>query len=178
MPRGRRQRAARGSARIDTAVDEIAAVLGDYAQRRVFRAISDPTSERGSTCFRFRWFREREFTLRVQPRGKRMRIEGVLPMVAPRSALDRDLRRWLASRQNAALATHRRLDPASIRARWTNTAGDMRLRFDVLDGDWGNATRKLVHLLNELYVAFLPSSAHLDWLVESFGLDPDNPRWP
>ena len=35
------------------------------------------------------------------------------------------------------------------------------------------AVRKLVHLINEIYLTFLTDGKYFDYLVETFNLDPD-----
>lgn len=160
-------------------VNKLASVLDEYAARGTLRELCRLETPGGTTEFRFHWFRDREFGLRVDPRRARLVLHNVLPSVAPRSPLDRDLRAWLTSRQSATLPAHRRIDAIRLALGWRNQAGVMQLNGALgKDADWRYAARKLVHLLNELYIDFLPSSQHLDWLIETFDLDPDNPRWP
>jgi hypothetical protein len=158
--------------------DEIvAAVLGEYAARGVLQPVEAGPAARARVQA-FRWFRDREFLLHIDARTRRLRLEGVLDNVPPRSALDRSLRDWLRGRHAASLPAHRRIDPARALATWRNRAGRMQIELDCVDGDWRYATRRLVHLVNELYLDLLARPAHHEWLVETFELDPDNPRWP
>ncbi len=59
-----------------------------------------------------------------------------------------------------------------------NFGGAITLSLQSLDGDLEYALRKRIHLLNELYTDFLATQAPFGWLIESSGLDPDNPVWP
>ena len=45
----------------------------------------------------------------------------------------------------------------------------------ILDGDTEYAVRRLVAVVNEIYLDFLSSGLYFDWLVETFDLDPDHP---
>ena len=51
----------------------------------------------------------------------------------------------------------------------------MALTLHMLDGDVDYGVRKLVALVNEIYLDFLSSGLYFDWLVETFDLDPDKP---
>jgi hypothetical protein len=152
------------------------AVLAAYAARGTFERV--PTAEVTEPVTAFRWFRGIEFRLRARHRARRLCLEGALAAVPSRSPLDRALRVWLAGRHDTSLPPHRRIDPACMQVGWRNRGGRMDLEARVLDADWGSATRRLIHLLNELYLDVLARPAHHEWLVETFDLDPDNPRWP
>ena len=43
----------------------------------------------------------------------------------------------------------------------------------IKDGDGEYAVRKLIHLVNEIYLTFLADGKYFDYLVETFNLDPD-----
>jgi len=45
----------------------------------------------------------------------------------------------------------------------------------MLDDDLDYSVRKLIGLVNEIYLDFLSSGLYFDWLIETFELDPDNP---
>jgi hypothetical protein len=49
------------------------------------------------------------------------------------------------------------------------------LTLAVLDGDVEYAVKKLVSLVNEIYLDFLSSGLYFEWLVDTFELDPDHP---
>jgi hypothetical protein len=158
--------------------EAVASVLAGYAARGTLQPLAAPLTSAAVAGHAFRWFRDREFRLRIDERAQRLCLEGVLEGVAPRSALDRALRAWLRERQASTLPAHRRIDPAHAALSALNRGGQLALVLRLHDGDWTRGARELIHLLNELYLVFLPSGAHFEWLVERFGLDPDNPRWP
>jgi hypothetical protein len=156
----------------------LARVLDDYAGRAMLRSLSIRRGRGAALQCSFRWFRDRELAIELGARGAHLRLHGALEHVPPRSPLDRALRDWLRSRQAQSVAEHRRLDPARVRLMLRNQDGAISVCLQSLDGDMEYATRKLIHLLNELYLDFLANQAPFDWLVQSFGLDPDNPVWP
>lgn len=155
----------------------VAAVLARYAARGTLRPVDAAAGTRG-TVHAFRWFRDREFRLHVDERAGCLRLDGVLDGVAPRSVLDHALRAWLRGRHDRALPAHRRIDTAHATLSLLNRGGKLSLRMRLHDGDWTRATCGLVHLVNELYLDVLPAGPHFEWLVETFDLDPENPRWP
>jgi len=158
--------------------DVLAGVLDACAARTTLRTVSMRRRRDGGRWYAFRWFRDREFEISLDANGRCLRLHGAVDHVLARSSLDRALRAWLRSRQSSALAEHRRLDPARVQLTLRNSGGAITLSLQSLDGDLEYAMRKLVHLLNELYLDFLATQAPFDWLIESFGLDPDNPVWP
>lgn len=52
----------------------------------------------------------------------------------------------------------------------------MAFTLSSLDGDTDYALRRLIFLVHEIYPEFLPSGLYQEWLIETFNLDPDNPR--
>ena len=87
----------------------------------------------------------------------------------------RRVRKWIAS---CASGFVRGRIPRCLGVSLRNSAGNLSLSMSSLDHDWEYATRRLVHLLNELYVDVLARPRYFDWLIENFELDPDDPRWP
>ena len=156
----------------------IGKVLQDYAARGVLRGLAQLKS--GSTRARFRilWFQERSMDLAVDTSAGRLGMTGVLPGIDSRSAMYRDLRAWLRERQGGELPAHRGLDPSRATLRGYNRQGILSLYLHSHDRDWDYATRRMIHLVNELYLDFLSDGRHYEWVVETFELDPVNPRWP
>jgi len=155
-----------------------AALIDDYVARGVFRAMALPSGKSGSEVFRIVWFRNRTMGLEVDARRGRVRLSDVLPPVAPRSKLYRDLRAWLRSREAPELPAHRRIDPAQFRTAFRISGGSVQLVITCETGDTTLGARKLLHLANELYLDFLAAPERYEWILEAFDLDPDHPRWP
>jgi|JRYD01.1.fsa_nt_gb hypothetical protein len=156
----------------------IASLIDDYVSRGVFRAAALASQRNGVEAFRLIWFQRQEMTLTIDLKRREARLSGVLPSIASRSAFDRQLRAWLRERSASHLPAHRRIDPIELQARLTNRAGRVQLAIVSANGDLLHATRKLLHLTNELYLDFLSAPQSYSWIVETFELDPDNPRWP
>lgn len=151
--------------------------LEDYAARGVFRVAAE-RSKGNSECYRIVWFREQEMRLEIDARHHKISLSNVLPAIVPRSRLDRQLRAWLRQREALDLPAHRRLDPDEFQLKFGQRDGVMMLSLTSTAADLVPATRKLVALVNELYLDFLGAAERFDWIQEAFELDPDNPRWP
>ena len=156
----------------------IGKLIDDYVARGIFRAAALPSEKSGREVFRIVWFQNQEMTLSIDTRRAAARLLDVLPPIAARSTIDRELRSWLRERADAKLPEHRRINPEHVQAKLQNRAGQMQLAMTSLKGDPLFATRKLLHLTNELYLDFLSAAERYNWIVETFELDPDNPRWP
>jgi hypothetical protein len=152
-------------------------LIEEYVARGVFRAAPQP--QRGSTeVYRITWFRDQVMMLEIDAKRNRACLIDVLPPITGRSLLDRQLRTWLRMRQAPGLPVHRRLDPTQLELKVSNRAGHMQIALTSLCGDLTTATRKLLLLVNELYLDFLAAPERFDWIQEAFDLDPDNLRWP
>ena len=64
---------------------------------------------------------------------------------------------------------HPRVDPAKIRVSYANRAKSVTLTIKSLDADWETATRKAIHLLNEVFLNFL-NARHPDYMIATFKL--------
>lgn len=147
--------------------------LQEYAEKGVFRGFSrDPRAGH----YRTLWHRDQLFEWRWNAAKQSLRIVCVVPEVGPRTDMYRQLRGWLQARQVESLPPHRRCDPQRVAMRPYNRDGSVALTLRSLDGDVDYLVRKMVSLVNELYLDFLASGLYLDWQIETFGLDPDNPR--
>jgi hypothetical protein len=157
------------------AAEQVGDLLEDCAGRGLFSGFSRRETRGGNGEYRLRWHRRQLFEWHWNERRQTLRIGCVLPAVPANSAMYRDLKAWLRARQDEALPDHRRCDPDKLGLRTYNRDGEVALTLQVLDGDVEYATRKLLALVNEIYLDFLSSGLYYDWLLETFELDPDNP---
>lgn len=151
-------------------------ILEGYAARGLLHSFSRGVRHGNQTVFTFVWHYDQLFTLRFDGSKAALRIATVLPQLSAKSALYRDFKRFLESRGDAGLPDHRRIDPARARVKSSNRAGNVALTMKILDGDYEYGTRKLIHLLNEIYLQFLHDDGrYLDWLTATFQLELDGP---
>jgi hypothetical protein len=154
-------------------IERVAAVLAAYAERRVFQGFSRGPISGGKASFRIAWHRGRVFELAFDSRARTLRLPELLTNVPADSSMYEELKDFIRSRQSDKLPDHRRLDSRKIQVRTYNRGGDILLVVKSQDGDAEYAVRKLVHLINEIYLTFLADGKYFDYLVETFNLDPD-----
>ena len=154
-------------------VDVVAAVLAGYAERRVFQGFSRGRTSGPKASFQIAWHRGRVFELTYDARADTLRLADLLTDVPADSSMYEDLKAFIRARQADELPDHRRLDVRKVQIRTYNRGGNILLVLKVKDGDREYAVRKLVHLINEIYLTFLADGKYFDYLVETFDLDPD-----
>ena len=150
-------------------------ILEGYASRGIFKGFSRQGDGRQHAQFKVLWHHQQRFLLAWDDARQSLRIACVVPAVPAKSAMYRDLKTWLKGRQQDCLPDHRRCNVDKVALRTYNKQGDVALTLRILDGDIDYGVRKLVSLVNEIYLDFLSSGLYYDWLLETFELDPDNP---
>jgi len=159
-------------------IEQLDEVLDNYVRRGVLRGYRQCRLRRHRVRFEIVWFRARRMQVDCDLAGSSLRLREFLPVVRPRSLLDRQLRGWLREQQQDGLPPHRRVDPERIGLTLRNLQGSLALHVKCRDGDLVHGLQRLIHLVNALYLDFLVDGSRHDWLIEAFDLDPDNLVWP
>jgi len=97
----------------------------------------------------------------------------VLPGVPARSPMYRELQAFLKLRQSEELPEHRRVNPAKARLASVNKRGIVSVTVTAKDGDFDYATRKIIHIVHEIFLIFLVDGPYFEYMVEHLGLDVD-----
>jgi hypothetical protein len=84
-----------------------------------------------------------------------------------------DLRQFIASRHTDEVPEHRRVDPAKAEMKCAIRNGDVSLTITSKDRDYEYATRKLINVVQEVYLGFLTDGPYYEYQIETFDLDPD-----
>lgn len=150
--------------------DLVTQTLESYARRGVFRGFSHETGS-NKVIFRFLWHRDRLFELVFTPQKNTLRFTLLLPGVD--AEMYRNLQSFIKERFDAERPDHRRIAPDKLQIRPARRKGNVTLTAQVLDGDDEYGTRKLIHLVHEIFLTFLLDGRYYDYLVENFDLDPD-----
>jgi hypothetical protein len=156
-----------------TPVDIVTAILEGYAEKAVFRGFSAHPQRGGKATYRMVWHYDRPFEMALDVPAKTLQFSAVLPGVPVRSAMYRELRAFLKSRQAPETLEHRRVNPAKARVTLSNQRGAVSLKITVKDGDFDYATRKIIHTVHEIFMVFLVDGPYYEYMVEQLGLDPD-----
>ncbi|MEO8029149.1 MAG: hypothetical protein ABI823_21895 [Bryobacteraceae bacterium] len=158
-----------------SAIDPVHEILADYAARAVFRGFSRGTSTATKAAFRMLWHRDRFFDLILDTKAGTLTMPLVLPDVPADSSMYREVQLWIKERHSKDLPDHRRIDPRKARLTCGNSRGSVSLKMTLKSKDYGYATRKLIHAVHEVFLAFLLEGPYYDYMVEAFDLDPDRP---
>lgn len=156
------------------AIEAVSAALDNYAQRGVFRGLSQGEKTRNGIVYRILWHHDRHFELTFDPRKKTLRFACVLPSVDPKSAMYRAFREFLKAARSSDLPEHRRIDEGRATLKPYNRTGTIALTLRVLDDDFEYGTQKLIHFVHDVYLTFLYDPLYTEYLVEIFHLDPDH----
>lgn len=68
---------------------------------------------------------------------------------------------------------HRRVEAAKARLAAANKGAFVSITVMVKDGDFDYATRKIIHIVHEIFMIFLVDGPYFNYMVENLGLDPD-----
>ena len=86
-----------------------------------------------------------------------------------------DFEAFVESRHAKTLPPHRRIDPRKARAKASRRQGAAALTLTLSGDDYDYGTRKLIHLVHEIFLGFLSEGKYHEYQVEAFELDPDRP---
>ena len=153
--------------------DIVADALSHYASRGVFRGFGATGTQGGKAVFRIRWHYDSDLTLTYDKKTKTIRFPYLFPNVDADEAMYTALRAYVKKRCDQALPDHRRIDENRVKVSLTKRSGVVSLSFKSLDGDIEYATKKLVHLVHELFIDFLRDGPYYDYLVAEFGAEAD-----
>ena len=152
-------------------VETVASILENYASRGVFRGFSRGAAKSGKTAFKLLWHRDQMFDLIFDARNKTLRMPMVLPRVP--APMSRGLKQFVAAQFSADLLEHRRIDRRKMTLLASNRHGNASLTVKIAGSNFEYATRKLIHLVHEIYLTFLNDGRYYDYMIEVFRLDPD-----
>lgn len=154
-------------------IEIVAETLENYARRGVFRGFSRGPVRGGKGTFRMVWHYDRVFEFVYDVRRSTMRIPLVLPDVPAASPMYTALREFVKSRHSDELPDHRRIDSMKARVQASNRNGNVSLTITLSGDDYEYAARKLIHLVHELFLTFLQDGSYYEYMVETFGLNPE-----
>ena len=160
------------SRRKSSSVDIVATTLANYARRGVFRGFSRGDLNKDRTVFRIVWHWDRKLDLIFDANRGTMRFPLLLPDVKRNSKLHRDLKEFIKSRQSDKLPDHRRIDSGMAHVGCYLRGEDVSVALTVLNHDYEYGARKLIGLVQEIFLVFLADS-YYEYMVEAFELDPD-----
>jgi len=148
-------------------------VLKGYAERGVFRSLSDGESRGARTTFKMSWHHGREFRFVLDLSTRTVAFPALLPGVPARSPMAKDLEAFLGRFQSNEVPAHRRIDAKKARLQVAFRGGHASVALVARNHGLEYATRRLVHLAQEVFMIFLPDGPYYEYRIEKLGLDPD-----
>ncbi len=141
--------------------------LQRYADRGVFRGFSEQPPAAGRHRFRFSWHGTQPLALVYTSTTGTFVFRNLLPNVAARSPLYRDLRAFVAGRASPRLPAHRRVDRRRARIRCVLSRGTVSLELVATRNHHEYGVNRVVNLVHEVFM-FL-HAYHPEYMWENFG---------
>ncbi|MEP7272133.1 MAG: hypothetical protein ABI882_11565 [Acidobacteriota bacterium] len=136
--------------------------LQNYADRGVFRGFSEVRNGQ----FRFIWGIHREMELILDTERQSLRFKRLLPGLPASSDLYRELKRFVAERQDPKLPPHRRIDRRRAEVSCSNRGGGVSISLKVKNNQYAYGVNRIVNLVHELFVHL--KDVHPGYLAENF----------
>ncbi len=146
----------------------VESVLREYARRGVFSGYSPAPGKAGVTTFRFVWLHLSPFTLVLNENTATLTFKDVLPHVAERDDLAREVRAFVKGRSDAGLPAHRRVDAKRAEVACAVRRGNMSISLTVKRNQYAYGARALVNLLHEVFVFVRIRDA--EYLQQRYGM--------
>jgi hypothetical protein len=153
--------------------DTVRALLQHYATRGAFRSFSEVRRSGRLLEFQFLWFRDVRFRVTYNPESRTLTFVDVLPAIPARSAMDRHLRAFIASRSDKSLPEHRRVDLKKVGVSVSNRKSAISVAFALRPRQIDYGARKAVHLIHEVLMDFLNDSQYVEYNIDHFNLNPE-----
>lgn len=145
--------------------------LVEYAERGVLRRLESHETT-GGLAFNFFWLGPLPYHLAFDQTGRgdaSLSFHGLLPGVGPDSHITSDIQELLQRRTGGDLPPHRSVDPRRASVALVpeeDASSGMRLVLRIHDGDFEYGVRKLLNLVNEIWIRL--NDVHQRYMWEAF----------
>ena len=146
--------------------ETVDALLRSRAEQGLFRAFASKRV-RGRLNCTVGWLGGSAMEIVFDPRSSRLVFRDLLPEMPLRSSIYKDFQGFLRGRAVADVPEHRRIDPARIVLKSTNSKGRVSVALASVDGDLEHLVSKGLKLVNEIFLGFLRGPYH-EYMVRNF----------
>lgn len=153
--------------------DVVISILEGYASRGVFAGFRLSKRQARKVDFTILWHFRRVFSIHFDEAKASLTLTGLLPRVSAAPHLRREFGAYLRHCASPERQAHRRTDPEKALVTCYVRNDSLSLRVEVRDGDYEYATRRLVHLVNEVFLDFLRDARYVEYMVEHLGMNPE-----
>ena len=141
-------------------------LLRSRAEQGLFRAFASKRV-RGRLNCTVGWLGGSAMEIVFDPRSSRLVFRDLLPEMPLRSSIYKDFQGFLRGRTVPEVPEHRRIDPARIVLKSTNSKGCVSVALASVDGDLEHLVSKGLKLVNEIFLGFLRGPYH-EYMVRNF----------
>lgn len=139
-----------------------------YADRGVFRCLTEVSPRDGKQSFTFVWLGNRRLEFDIDTKAALLTFKRLLPNVPPKSELYSELKQFLTGRHDRDLPKHRRIDAKRAEVGWVNRAGNVSITLKVKNMQYAYGFNRLVNLVHEIFVQL--NDSHPDYMCENFDI--------
>jgi len=152
----------------------VAEILNGYARRGFLRRVSVASVQANRVTFCVVWHFGRPFLFALDFKAKTVAFLKLLPLASTDPRLQEELNNFLRPFASDKAPEHRRVDQSKGRLTIRRDAGALTIGIRVQQLDYEYCTRRLVHLVQEVFVMFLRDGPYYDYMIENLGLDPES----
>ena len=144
------------------------ASLRAYADRGVFRGLSEEKGGTGKYDFTFVWLTERPLDFRFDSARGVMHFRNLLPNVGSRSPVYASLKSLVRERQDGDLPAHKLIDRDRAEIACTRREGNVSIALKIKNNEYDYGVNRIVNLVHELFVHLQES--HFEYLAANFNI--------
>jgi hypothetical protein len=151
----------------------VASILEDYASRGVFSGFRQGVRQARKADFTVQWHFRQILSIRLDTTKSTLTLPNVIPHASAAPNIRRELSAFLRHCAAPERPSHRRIDPEKSSVTCYAKNDSLSVRVTVRDGDYEYATRKLVHLVNEIFLDFLREAQYVEYMVAHMNMNPE-----
>jgi hypothetical protein len=154
--------------------ERFGAMIEESARRGVFSSYSRAQGGKsGKKIYEVAWHKGRIFQLSLNPSKRVISIPNLLPSLERNSNLYKSLIQFVNDFAADDRPDHRRVSPERAYLKLSIRRGSTQLSIFSTDDDMEYAFKKIVQVVNEIFLLFMISGEYFAYRVEHLGADPD-----
>ncbi|HWK55093.1 MAG TPA: hypothetical protein VNR18_12030 [Hyphomicrobiales bacterium] len=154
-------------------VSLVGAILEGYACRGVFAGFRQVKRQAQKVEFAVQWHFRQILSIRLDAAKSTLTLLNLIPQASAAPNVRAELGTFLRHCASSARPVHRRIDPEKLHVACYLRNDSLSLCVTVLDGDYEYATRRLVHLVNEIFLDFLRDAQYVEYMVAHMDMNPE-----
>jgi hypothetical protein len=153
--------------------NRVSAALQEYADRGVFRGLTNVTDTPDISVYHVIWHFNRRLAIAFDYNRRSITVRNIFPNLPQDSQMYRSLLTYVARFKSRGRPNHRRITSAVGLLECVHVGENVSLRLELKRNDYALGVRKIVLAIHELFRDFLLNGPYYEYQVEHLGLDPD-----